>query len=209
EIDTFNVYASKDNIDLLKNRYKNSIYFVDFLIGKFIDTLKEKNLFDDSIIILTGDHGEEFYEEGHLFHASHLSSQQTNVPIYLKFGKNIRKIPKRDLICHMDVFPSLFDYIFDKNQFKDCLKGTSIFEKTKFPFVITARYNASRAPSEFFIHNKNKKLTLRFTKKKKIFRKQYLEILSLKDSEDNEIDISSNEESAKNLEEALKKYFNK
>ncbi|NGX49175.1 MAG: hypothetical protein K940chlam5_00771 [Candidatus Anoxychlamydiales bacterium] len=209
EIDTLNVYASKDNIDLLKNRYKNSIYFVDFLIGKFIDTLKEKNLFDDSIIILTGDHGEEFYEEGHLFHASHLSTQQTNVPIYLKFGKNIRDIPKRDVVCHMDVFPSIFDYLFDNNQFKDSLKGSSIFEENNFPIVITARYNASRAPSEFFIHNKNEKLTLRFTKKKKIFRKQYLEIISLKDSEDNEIDISQNKKSAKILEKALKKYFNK
>ncbi|NGX34155.1 MAG: hypothetical protein K1060chlam1_00505 [Candidatus Anoxychlamydiales bacterium] len=209
DAETLNVYGSKDNVDLLKNRYKNSIYFIDSLIGSFFDLLKEKKLFNDSIIVITGDHGEEFYEKGHLFHASHLSSEQTNVPIYLKFGENIRDIPKRDLICHMDIFPSIFDYIFNKNQFEDCLKGFSIFEKTNFPFVITARYNASRAPSEFFIHDKDKKLNFRFTKKKKIFKKQYLEILSLKDSEDNELDISQDRKSAKLFQKALKKYFNK
>lgn len=207
DIDAFNAYTSKENVDLIKNRYKNSIYFVDSLIGDFITTLKEKNLYDDSIIIIIGDHGEEFYEGGHLFHASHLSAEQTNIPIYLKFGENKRTIHKKDVICQMDVFPSMFDYIFDKNQFKDCLKGFSIFEKTNFPFVITARYNASRAPSEFFIHDKDKKLTLRFTKKKKIFRKQYLEILSLKDAQDNEIDISKDKRSVKLFQKALKKYF--
>ncbi len=206
---TFNIYGSKDNVHLLKNRYKNSIYYIDYLIGNFLDLLKKKNLFDDSIIIVIGDHGEEFYEQGHLFHASHLSSQQTNVPIFLKFGKNKRKIPKRDIICHLDIFPSVFDYIFDKNQFKDCLKGTSIFEKNESAFVVTARYNASRAPIEFFIHDKDKKLNFRFTNKKKIFKKQHLEILSLKDAEDNEIDIFQNKKQIKTLEKALEKYFNK
>ncbi|NGX28310.1 MAG: hypothetical protein K940chlam1_00485 [Candidatus Anoxychlamydiales bacterium] len=209
EIESFKSYASKDTIDLIKNRYKNSIYFVDSLIQSFFDTLKKKNLFDDSIIIITGDHGEEFYEEGRLFHASHLSSAQTNVPIYLKLGKNQRNIPKRDLISHIDVMPSIFDYIFEKNQFSDLLNGESIFEKPILPFTVTTRYNGSRTPVEFFIHTKEDKLTFRFKNTKELFKKQPLEIISLKDVNSNPIDIASHPERIKYFEEALENLFNK
>lgn len=207
DIDSLHTYASRDNIDLIKNRYKNSIYFVDTLLGKFFQTLKDKNLYDDSLIIITGDHAEEFYEEGHLFHASNLSNQQTNVPLFFKFGKNARDIPDRDLVSHMDVFPSILDYLLNKNVFENILFGESIFEKSKFPFVISTRYNASRAPYEFFIHDKDKKLTFRFQKRKNIFKKQHLEILSLKDANDVPLDIKSNQKTIKYFENALNKFL--
>lgn len=207
EIESFKAYTSKDNISLIKNRYKNSILFVDSLLNDFFNTLKEKNLYDDSIIVILGDHGEEFYEQGHLFHASHLSAQQTTVPIYLKLGKNIRKVSsKKNMICHMDVFPSIFDYIFEKNVFDDVFEGESVFTKDSFPFVITTRYNASRAPKEFFIHKGDKKVTFRFKNKKEIFKKQHLEIVSIKDLNDEELILSS-EEDLKPFEKALDRLF--
>ncbi|NGX62920.1 MAG: hypothetical protein KR126chlam6_00322 [Candidatus Anoxychlamydiales bacterium] len=207
DIESLHTYASKDSIELIKNRYKNSIYFVDSLLGEFFKTLKEKNLYDDAIIIITGDHGEEFYEEGHLFHASNLSTQQTNVPLYFKFGKNERPVFDRDLVCHMDVFPSILDYLLAKNQLEDVLFGESVFEKSKFPFVISTRYNGSRAPFEFFIHDKDKKITFRFKNRKDIFQKQHLEILSLKDADDKPIEITSKQKTLKSFEKALDKFF--
>jgi membrane-anchored protein YejM (alkaline phosphatase superfamily) len=209
EIENLNIYTSKDNIDLIKNRYKNAMNFIDFLLYSFFEKLKEKNLFDDAIIVIVGDHGEEFYEEGRLFHCSHLSHMQTNVPIYFKLGKNKRKIPKRKLVCHMDVFPSIFDYLFKKDQFYDLLHGESIFKKTTFPFVITTRYNMSRTPYEFFIHTENEKLTLRFKKKKEIFKKQHIEIISYKDEHDKALDIKSKRKLFKTFEQAINRIFKK
>lgn len=209
DVENFNIYSSFDNIELIKNRYRNAINFTDTLLNSFFNKLKEKNLWDDAIIIITGDHGEEFNEEGHLFHASHLSSMQTNVPIFFKLGKNLRKIPSRKLVCHMDVFPSIFDYIFEKNIFEDSLFGESIFNETKFPFVITTRYNASRSPYEFFIHTENEKLTLRFKNKKEIFKNQHIQIISYKDKDDNTIEISSKQKILNTFEKAINKIFNK
>jgi len=134
---------------------------------------------------------------------------QTNVPIYFKLGKNKRKVAERKLVCHMDVFPSIFDYIFEKNQFEDILYGESIFDESTCPFVITTRYNASRAPFEFFIHTQNEKLTLRFKKRKEIFKKQHLEIISLKDQDDNSIKISSYQKILKSFDKIINKLFNK
>ncbi len=207
DVENLNVYTSIDNIELIKNRYKNSISFIDHLLNSFFNTLKQKKLWDDAIIIIVGDHGEEFYEQGHLFHASHLSSMQTNVPIYFKLGNNLRKLAPRKLICHMDVFPSIFDYIFEKNIFDDLLYGESIFNETKFPFVITTRYNGSRSPYEFFIHSENEKLTLRFKKKKEIFKNQHIQIISYKDKDDNVIDISSKQKIVQTFEKAFDRIF--
>jgi len=209
EGENLKVYSSKNHIDLLKNRYKNSINFIDFLLGSFFETLKKNNLFNDSLIVILADHGEEFYEEGRIFHASHLSSVQTNIPILLKLSNSTRKIPERKLICHMDVFPSILDHLFKKNQFKDIFLGESIFDTPKLNFVITTRYNASRMPYEFFIHNENEKLTLKFKKEKNILKKQHLKILSLKDKNDKKLNISSKEALLKSFKSAFDKLFYK
>jgi hypothetical protein len=209
DVENLNIYPSRENIELFKNRYKNSINFIDSLLNSFFEKLKKQNLWDDAIIVIVGDHGEEFFEEGHLFHASHLSAVQTNIPIYLKLGKNIRKVPQRKIISQMDVFPSILDYIFEKNIFGDLLYGDSIFNENTFPFVITTRFNGSRSPYEFFIHTENEKLTLKFKKKKDIFKNQHIQIMSYKDKNDNAITISSKQKIIRKFEKAINKIFNR
>ncbi len=66
----------KDNIFILKNRYKNAIFYNDYLIGNIIASLKKNNLFDNSIVVITGDHGEEFYENGYFGHTSSFDDYQ-------------------------------------------------------------------------------------------------------------------------------------
>ncbi len=192
-IDYINI--SKKDVYLIENRYKNSINYVDSLIKNFIADLKQKNLYENSIIVILGDHGEEFYDEGHLFHCSHLSAAQTKIPIYLKFPNNCKAIANnKTTICHMDVFPSIFEYIFGKNIFKSLLKGSSIFDNNSWPYVITTRYNASRTPFEFFIFKDGKKLTLRFKNNKDIFKKQHLKIVSLKNENNQMVPIPTKED---------------
>jgi hypothetical protein len=211
-IDDINLeYIQKEKIDLnlIKNRYKNSIHYVDQLFGDFIDHLKKNNLYDDSIIVILGDHGEEFFEEGNLFHASTLSSYQTQIPLYMKFGENIRKPVDKKMISQLDIFPSILDYLFQNNQFKDLFLGDSIFDKNYWPYAVSTRYNASRAPYEFFIHNGDEKLLLRFKNRKDIYKKQNLEIISLKDKNDNFINNSNKKNLIKPFEKAINRIFEK
>ena len=79
------VSNSLKNIELIKNRYRNAIHYMDSLFGRVINKLKEKKLYDEAVVVFTGDHGEEFFEEGSLFHGTHLNHYQTSVPILLKF----------------------------------------------------------------------------------------------------------------------------
>src|ERR1700722_11553084 len=123
-----------------------------------MDTLNSYKGGDESVVIITGDHGEEFYEEGHLFHASSLSHHQMHVPLYYKFGSSniLQKHPL--MTCHMDIFPTLFHYLTDQDCMHNVLQGQSIFRPNRWPYTIIARFNASRSPREFCINNGNKKI---------------------------------------------------
>lgn len=178
-------FTTNQQINAIKNRYKNALNYLDTLFGKFVKNLKKKNLFDDAIIVVTGDHGEEFFEKGHLFHASHLSHVQTSIPIYYKLGKNLRPIPEDNLkiTSHVDIFPTILDYLYGPWQYKYPFDGQSLFEENKFHYVLSTRYNGSRTPFEFFIHDGTTKVVLKFNKKN-IFDSKELQVVSIRDAKD-------------------------
>lgn len=143
------------------NRYKNSLHYVDGLLGEFFQREKSK----DSVIVITGDHGQEFYDMGNLFHASNLSKEQTRVPLYFRFGDNTPSLKgKASNICsHIDIFPTILDYLGQKEESFAFLDGESIFKTDRWPYAITSRYNGSMHPYEFCIHNTKNKMISRFS----------------------------------------------
>jgi len=142
----------QEELELVKNSYRNSIYYVDTLFGNFLKNLPTKN----DVIVITGDHGEEFFEQGAMFHATHINSLQTRVPLYYKFPGEKR--PKNTMTCHMDIFPSIIHYVTGQDNFKDLFDGESIFKKDKWPYVVCVKHNAGDTPQDFFIHTGEYKL---------------------------------------------------
>ena len=171
------------DVEKIKNRYRNSLFFVDSLFGKFMQKLKRYVGCDEALVVVTGDHGEEFYEQGRLFHASSLSHVQTHVPLYYKLGTSIKK-PSTSMSCHMDIFPTLFHHLTGHNCMQGILKGESIFQNERWPYVIITRFNASRSPCEFCIHNGERKITLTFSDERDIFKAKGVRILSTKNLRD-------------------------
>jgi hypothetical protein len=53
-----------NDLELIKTYYQESIKYIAMLLMKLVDDLKRNGLFDDALIIVTGDHGEEFFEQG-------------------------------------------------------------------------------------------------------------------------------------------------
>ncbi|MDE3046592.1 MAG: sulfatase-like hydrolase/transferase [Verrucomicrobiota bacterium] len=168
EFDYFKAYQSPQNIELIKNRYRNAIHYVDSLFGHFLSTVSP-----DSLIVFTGDHGEEFFDNGHLFHNSHLSAAQTTVPLYLKIGYRNERLP---LLSQMDIMPTLLDAVSQRTT--PILHGESALRPKTWPFAVISRFNANRAPYEFCIHNGHSKLTLQFNDRKHPYSTTHLRILS-------------------------------
>jgi glucan phosphoethanolaminetransferase (alkaline phosphatase superfamily) len=167
----------------LQNRYRNAICYVDSLMGHFFHLLKEINLYDDAIIAITGDHGEEFFEQNSLFHGTHLNRYQIEVPIFLKCpGKT--SLAKE--ASHLDIFPSLFHHITNISDFQNLFQGSSIFTQNRSPYTVSVMQNAGDTPHEFLIKKGNNKLHLRLLSSEDIYHQTKAEIISLEleDKED-------------------------
>ncbi len=86
--------------------YDHEIAFTDKHIGRVIDDLKARGLYEKTIIVLTGDHGEGFGEHGIDLHGYHLYAAQTKVPMLIRVpGTPPSKV--RMPASHVDVLPTL------------------------------------------------------------------------------------------------------
>ena len=198
----------KDDLEMIKNRYRNSIYYIDSLFGTFWEALQAQKGGEEAMVVVLGDHGEAFYENGHIFHASNLCEAQTRIPIYYHFGKNA-ELPSQtisSLSSHIDVFPTLLHVLTGEENFSEFFAGQSIFSEKRWPFAVAARYNAGRSPYEFFIHNGVNKLLARFDNEKAIFQSQNLHILSTTDAQDETLNFSMESIKAQ-FEPALHRIF--
>lgn len=76
--------------DRLRELYRGEVKHADEEIGKFFDQLRADGLYDDAMIIITADHGEEFQEHGGWWHGTTLYDEQVHVPLLVKLPKNAR-----------------------------------------------------------------------------------------------------------------------
>lgn len=128
----------------LFNQYKNSVHYNDALFGEMIQTLKDKGLYENSIIIFTSDHGQEFYEYGYFGHNSAFSRSQIQSPLIVKFPGASAKVIT-DLTSHVDVVPTLLSYIGVNTPVQAYSNGQDLLSqgyKRNYAFVANWNYNA-------------------------------------------------------------------
>ena len=70
--------------DGLWNRYVNACHSLDGQLARVIDALKRTGALERSIVVITGDHGEEFMEHGHWGHGSSFAKEQVSVPLVVR-----------------------------------------------------------------------------------------------------------------------------
>lgn len=189
KINYFKAAFGRSRPETIINRYRNALHFIDSQFGTFVAALQKTPGGKEAVVVVTGDHGEEFYEHGNLFHASGLSHPQINPPLYYRFGEDsaICKKVQCTMTCHMDIFPSLFHYLTGEDLMEEVLQGESIFKANRWPYTVIGRFNASRTPYEYCIHNGKEKLITEFSNDRDIFKSQRLKILSTKNVQDENI----------------------
>lgn len=125
------------------NSYLNTVDFVDLEIKKILDVITNESLLDNTIVIITSDHGQEF-NENHLNywgHASNYSKYQVRVPLIIHWPR-VKARKFTHLTTHYDLMPTLLSRIFNcKNSFVDYSIGYDLLDdKHKIPFVLVGSY---------------------------------------------------------------------
>lgn len=133
---------SKEGISILKNRYQNAIYYNDHLIGKIIDALAKDDLLKKTIVVVTGDHGEEFYENGYFGHTSSFDDYQIKVPFVLHYPNAEPALVER-LTSHADLVPTIMETLGCISPSEDYSHGVSLLGKERHNYVTAANWDTS------------------------------------------------------------------
>jgi arylsulfatase A-like enzyme/cytochrome c-type biogenesis protein CcmH/NrfG len=93
-----------------KQPYEGEVAYVDFALGKLIDYLKANRLFENTLVIFTGDHGESLGQHGELTHGYLAYNTTLWIPLIISFpGVNPGKTEQ--YVGHIDLFPTVCDVL--------------------------------------------------------------------------------------------------
>jgi arylsulfatase A-like enzyme len=90
--------------------FLRSIHRVDALIGDFYRDLEGQGLADDTVVMITSDHGEAWGQHGIFFHGESLYDEEVRVPLFVLCPRLAHLGPRDATIgSHIDVWPTLMD----------------------------------------------------------------------------------------------------
>lgn len=129
--------------------YLGLVSLLDDCVGRILDKLKEKSLYENSIIVFTSDHG-EMLGSHRLFQKMCMYEESAKTPfsIHLPGGRKKGTV-KGEYISHIDIFPTICDYYgvapageINGQSLKGVLEDTGIYQER--PVYIQYDGNGSR-----------------------------------------------------------------
>ncbi|MBC7171605.1 MAG: sulfatase-like hydrolase/transferase, partial [Polyangiaceae bacterium] len=100
-----------DAQEAVRLAYDDALHFVDTQIGRLHAALEAMGELDDTLLVITADHGESFGEAGVDTHGKTLREPEARPPLLFYFPS---KLPARDVyepISHLDVMPTVLDIL--------------------------------------------------------------------------------------------------
>jgi arylsulfatase A-like enzyme len=101
------------DIQYVRDTYDAEVAFTDANVGRFIDELKSLGLYERSTIVITSDHGEEFWDHGGFEHGHTLYDELVHIPLIIKppagFEATNREVAAQ--VRLLDVMPTVFELL--------------------------------------------------------------------------------------------------
>ena len=174
-IPQFPTIASEDDIAHMMGLYDGEIAYMDQQVGKLIESLKEQDIYSNTIFIVFGDHGEEFLEHGGISHSRTLYEEVTHAPLIVE-GPGV---PKGTWSGHpvslVDILPTLLSLVSAKvpigTQGRDILPnitetvgedGPPVFSEVDSPFALQPAHIEAvvRGDTKLILHPRDDSIEL-------------------------------------------------
>jgi arylsulfatase A-like enzyme len=109
------------------NRYLNTVEYVDQFMGALVDGLEKRGKLDDTLIVVTGDHGQGFYEHGQKAHNTVIWDEGLHVPLVVS-NPQIFPEPKtvEGVRRQVDIIPTILPAIGVSTPEKDFFEGRNL-----------------------------------------------------------------------------------
>jgi arylsulfatase A-like enzyme len=131
------------------SQYDGKMLYLDDIIKRLFDHLKQLDLYQDTLVIFLSDHGEQFQEHGHLQHGNSLYEEEIHVPLIIKLPSDWRQSGIRipGVMSSIDVFPTILDLI-------NVLPPDSIQGKSLIPLLRQMPFRDNTVISELHVAGK-------------------------------------------------------
>lgn len=100
---------TRDDFSHLESLYNAELRYADYRLGNVLSKLKERGLYDDTMIIVTSDHGENIGDHSLMDHQYSLHRSLLHVPLVIKFPKGVNTPGKSisTTTSTIDIFPTI------------------------------------------------------------------------------------------------------
>lgn len=122
------------------DRYDGEIAYTDAQFGRLVQKLKDERLYDNTLIVVVSDHGEEFLDHGGEFHARTLYEEVVGVPLIVKppaVSAGAAIVP--GLVRVIDIAPTILELVgaeaesrFQGESFADMIRDPTLDSRTGF-----------------------------------------------------------------------------
>jgi len=104
------VSAGQDGPTQLRNAYRAEIFYMDSQFGRLIRELKERELYDNTIIVVVADHGQGLGDHGWWYHRI-LYQEQIDVPLIMRVPGWPKGKVVTETVRTIDIVPTLLDVL--------------------------------------------------------------------------------------------------
>jgi len=105
------VTLTQDDVLQLEAYYDGQLHWIDSQIGVVLDELKRSGMYDDSLIVLTSDHGDGFMEHGFISHSTTPYDELVRVPLMVKFPNSDPRATVTAQVQHVDLMGTILAYL--------------------------------------------------------------------------------------------------
>lgn len=113
-----------DDINFHHSNYLRQLRFADDQVKKIVNYLKDSGKYEDTLLILTSDHGEEFLDHGYVSHKMNLYNECIHIPLIMIYPKGLPKgVIIEENVASIDIFPTLVSLFgLEKSGYSKSLK---------------------------------------------------------------------------------------
>lgn len=105
----FDARTPKARLDYVISQYDGEIRWTDESLGRLFRLLESSGLWENTAVIVTADHGEEFFDHGEKGHRKNLYAETIHVPLMIRFPDARRKGGDPRLVSLVDLFATIVD----------------------------------------------------------------------------------------------------
>jgi len=138
--------------EYMKAEYDGTIRGTDEFVGEITELLKKKGEYENSIIIINSQHGEQFYQRGLWRHDTSLYNEVIRVPLIIRVPDRKKGETIDQYVENIDIAPTISDMVLSSvpDKAKNQWEGTSLTpilngEDIPKKFVLSERYNGETA----------------------------------------------------------------